>query len=269
MPNYNMLSNLKKLLPFLVSQHFDGTFLLDDASSDGSADYVAKHIPEVTVVSGKDNVGACANRNRLLPFLSKNDLVLFVDADLEFASKDLVAQTQKWFDNPSTGMVGGQILSKQGTPMWWNYGLESSPKSDARNAVYESLAKVLPPDSAAFKRIRELAISNRDTYNFEIQYSPAQKRVVDWVAEGLFAIRSQAFLAIGGYDEAFRFHGDQDLAMRMRRQGWKVEFNPSITARHLEIDVRGLGRAVEFREGLYRYYKKHWHMSRSMFDKLF
>jgi hypothetical protein len=73
-----------------------------------------------------------------------------------------------------------------------------------------------------------------------------ESRQVDWVSEGLFAVRADLF----------------------RATGYEVRFEPGITACHLEIDVRGEPRQSDFREGQFLFYQKHWGMSRPVFDRL-
>ena len=41
-PNYNMGENLRRLLPQVLAQHYDAVFVLDDASTDDSADVVSE-----------------------------------------------------------------------------------------------------------------------------------------------------------------------------------------------------------------------------------
>jgi GT2 family glycosyltransferase len=268
-PNYNMRKSLSLLLKSLANERINKIYVLDDASTDGSADLVEQSVPGVVVIRGDKNVGAGANRNRLLPLLSGDELVLFMDADLELRSKDLTDKVVTWFVDPLTALTGGLILAATGKPMFWNYGSMMNPIHDGRVQVYQEVAKVARQDSRAIKRVREMALELQDTYNFEIQYAQPIRRKVDWVAEGLFAIRANVFQELGGFDEKFRYHADQDLGLRIAEAGYRVMFDPGISARHLEVDVRGDARWDEFRKGQYLYYKKHWGMSRNVFERLF
>jgi GT2 family glycosyltransferase len=268
-PNYNMLASLKQLLQSLVVERLDAVYVLDDASTDGSADYVEANFPTVTVVRGRRNVGAGANRNRVIPELTGDELILFLDADLELRSKELTRVVRKWFSGTEVGLIGGQILAKSGKPMFWNYGPAMNPIRDSRVQVYNAVRVQTRVDSRAFKVVREMALVKRDTYNFEIQLAESVVRRVDWVAEGLFAVSGQLFRELGGFDERFRYHADQDLGVRVKDAGYEVWFKPDIVARHLEVDVRGETRRDEFRAGQYLYYRKHWGMSRKVFDRLF
>lgn len=268
-PNYNMRENLGSLIAHLLDERLDDIYVLDDASSDCSVEHVRMTFPGVSIVEGKQNAGAAANRNRILPLLNGDELILFLDADLEVITRGLKGVVESWFVESSTGLVGGLILSKSGEPMAWNYGPEMNPMGDARVSVYGDLSLLTRRETRIFKRMRQMALELKDTYNFEIQYAKQVRREVDWVAEGLFAARASLLLEIGGYDERFRYHADQDLGVRVRAHGFKILFDPGVSARHLEMDVRGDTRWQEFREGSYLFYQKHWGMSREVYERLF
>ncbi len=267
-PNYNMRQALGELLRSLAAERFDEIYVLDDASTDGSADYVAEAFPDVKLVRGGHNMCAAGNRNRLLPFLSGDELVLYLDADSELLSRGLAESVNRWFDDDRLGLAGSLILDKSGRPRSWNYGWAMNPVSDARNAVYEALTEMTWPGSHVYQAIRKLALEFQDNCNFEIACSVPLSRKVDWVSEGLFAVRADIFQKIGGFDERFRYHSGQDLGLRVAAAGFEVRFEPGIAVRHLELDVRGDSRSEDRREGAFLFYAKHWGMSRQVFDRL-
>jgi GT2 family glycosyltransferase len=45
--------------------------------------------------------------------------------------------------------------------------------------------------------------------------------------------RANVFKELGGFDEDFCYHGDQDLGLRVHEAGYDVIFDPAICARHL------------------------------------
>jgi GT2 family glycosyltransferase len=263
-PNYNMRDSLGRLLTSLRAEEFSRVYVLDDASTDGSADYVAAEFPWVTVVQGERNAGAPANRNRLLPFLSGDEGVLFLDADLELRSAGLVPIVRGWLADDSVGMVGGRLVDTEGHSSVWNYGWTMNPVRDAREQVIASLATLAEPGSALLEVLRNIAAVRRTSFNLEIQHAAPVGRDVDWVS----AIRARLFGEIGGYDERFRYHAGQDLCLRLRQVGHRVRFDPAIAACHLEIDVRGERRRHDYLEGQYLFYNKHVGMSRRVFDYL-
>jgi GT2 family glycosyltransferase len=267
-PNYNMRQSLSELLTSLTAEQLDEIYVLDDGSTDGSADYVSDTFPTVRVVRGEHNAGAAANRNRLLPFLSGNELVLYIDADSELLSSGLAQAVNDWFSNDKLGLAGSLIFDKSGSPRLWNYGWAMSPASDTRIEVYERLMQSTWLGSPTHLSIRQFALEKQDTYNFEIPHFEPLSRRVDWVSEGLFAVRADLFRKLDGFDGCFRYHSGQDLCLRVAAKGYEVRFEPGITVRHLELDVRGSRRAYDHREGKFLFYSKHWGMSRQVFDRL-
>ena len=267
-PNFNMRDSLGRLLASLRGEDFGRVYVLDDASTDGSADYVAADFPWVTLVRGERNAGAAANRNRLLPLLSGDEGVLFIDADLELRSAGLAPVVRGWLADDGLGMVGGLLVDQQGQPSAWNYGWTMNPVRDAREQIIATLATMAEPGSALLEVLRNIAASLRTSLNLEIRHAAPVSRDVEWVSEALFAIRARQFGELGGYDERFRYHSGQDLCLRLRQAGRRVRFDPAIEACHLEIDVRGERRRDDYLEGQYLFYNKHLGMSRPVFDFL-
>ena len=267
-PNYNMRESLGRLLASLADEEFDDIYVLDDASDDGSADYVAESFPTVTVVRAEVNGGAPTNRNRLLPYLDGTEYILFADADLELRSARLASPVRRWLSDGTLGLVGGLLVDRSEHPAPWNYGYTMHPVHDARGNLLEAIARMAEPGTPLHGIMRQLARNNRDTLNLEIAHAAPAGRPVDWVSEGLFAVRADLFRKIGGFDERFRYHSGQDLCLRVWKAGYAVRFEPGIRACHLEIDVRGESRRKDYVEGQFLFYEKHWGMSRTVFQRL-
>ncbi|MFZ6768117.1 glycosyltransferase family 2 protein [Undibacterium sp. Di26W] len=88
--NYNGLKLIDACLQSVLQQQFSGTIEIivhDDASTDGSADYIRTHYPQVQLIASNDNVGFCISNNRMADIargeyllLLNNDAELFDDA---------------------------------------------------------------------------------------------------------------------------------------------------------------------------------------------
>jgi len=88
--NYNGAEVIAECLDSVLAQDCDFPIEIivhDDASSDGSADFVRRRYPDVTVISGPGNVGFCISNNRMVSqargqyvLLLNNDASLFPDA---------------------------------------------------------------------------------------------------------------------------------------------------------------------------------------------
>src|SRR5258707_4279221 len=110
--------------------------------------------------------------------------------------------------------------------------------SDARNAVYEALTEMTWPGSHVYQAIRKLALEFQDNCNFEIACSVPLSRKVDWVSEGLFAVRADIFQKIGGFDQRFRLHSRPVLGLRVAAAGFAGRFEAGIAMLHLGLGVR-------------------------------
>lgn len=262
-PHYNAPEQLEVFLARAEMLGFDGVTVLDDASSDRAAvEKVAAKYDNVQFVYGEKNVGAGGNRNRMLDAVH-DGVLAFVDCDTEIVSENMVEILRQQFRDSHRRMIGGLVLDKAGRPMPWNYGHEMHPVDDAR---FEELARMMDGDNrdAVWQRLGKLGMD----YAWLQGDRHPERRVVDWVAEGCFAVGYDDFHAVGGYDASLRYHEGQDLAHRLRENGVEVIFDPGIVVRHLEIDVRHDNRARERRDGAFRFYEKYWGMTRGVFDQL-
>jgi GT2 family glycosyltransferase len=56
---------------------------------------------------------------------------------------------------------------------------------------------------------------------------------VDWVAGMFLLIRTEAFRALGGFDEGFHlYYEDVDFCARAWKAGWKVQVHPEVSVIH-------------------------------------
>lgn len=88
--NYNGLALIDACIDSVKSQDFDlplEIIVHDDASTDGSADYINRKYPDVKLIRSTENVGFCVANNRMVAaargrfvLLLNNDAMLFKDA---------------------------------------------------------------------------------------------------------------------------------------------------------------------------------------------
>ena len=91
-PNYNGKAFLEGCLKSLENQSISEfeTILVDDGSSDGSADYVREHFPKVRIIELSENGGFCRAVNRGIQ-ASETPYVLLLNNDVE-ADRDFVRE---------------------------------------------------------------------------------------------------------------------------------------------------------------------------------
>ncbi|MDE3088664.1 MAG: glycosyltransferase family 2 protein, partial [Chloroflexota bacterium] len=74
-------------------------------------------------------------------------------------------------------------------------------------------------------------------------------------------LRTQALQQVGLLDETYFMYGeDLDLALRIKKKGWTVYYNPAVQVLHYKREAsRGSARAqYEFWRAAYIFYRKHY-----------
>jgi len=265
-PNFNGSQNIDSLIPRVIEENFDAVFVVDDCSTDSSLELLNAYSGEVSVLAGDKNLGAGGNRNRILNVVTEG-IIMFLDIDTELITEGVVTKAREIFKDEEVALVGGLLLDRSGVPMSWNFGPEMHPFEDAQALVYENMANDFSNNQEVLDYIYQHAMPYSDSWSV-FNKDPIE-REVDWVAEGNFCIRASVFTELSGFDQNMRYHEAHDIGKRVRALGYKVKFSPEIVAKHLEIEVRGQSREIDFKKAQQYFYKKHWGMSENVFDGLF
>lgn len=115
-PAYNARPYVEATLQSIRAQTRlpDEILLIDDGSSDGTADFVEQHFPEVQVVR-QENKGQSAARN-LGVELARGDVVAFCDADDVWLPTKLERQIEVLAEHPDVALVYGG-WARPGSPL--------------------------------------------------------------------------------------------------------------------------------------------------------
>jgi len=108
--NYNGRETLAKTINSVLAQskRIADIRLVDNNSTDGSAEFVAEQFPGVAVTRLPANRGPNPARNEGLR-LAKHDYVLIMDNDIVLAPDYIARLTQAYADDQSAGAITGQI----------------------------------------------------------------------------------------------------------------------------------------------------------------
>jgi GT2 family glycosyltransferase len=255
-PNYNMGHHLRRLLPQVLEQGYDRVFVLDDGSTDDSVDVVTEFDGAVTLVSSPENQGCTANRNQIINHVGDEELIHFIDADMDLATADTASVAREVaarYADRGVGAIGGLVSRVDGSQEPYNYGPVFALKSHL-TALPPLVDRVRKKHRIA-AAIRHLNVPGRQ-YWPNVLEAPAPAEAY-WLHEGNMLIYSGLYKSVGGYDPRMRNHGAQDLAIRLEKRGIKRQFDPSIEVVHHYIDVRGKKRKKQQIESLRYLIRKH------------
>ncbi len=182
-------------------------YVVDNASSDGTADLIEK-LGQVSVVKNSKNLGFGAAHNMVLSHeLGKYHFVINPDITL---NSDCISDMVDYFEaNPDVVMAMPKILNTDGTE------------------------QKLPKEKPTFKRL----FFGRFSDKIRGEYVWAQREItepceIDFCTGCFFCIRTEVFKKLLGFDERyFMYLEDADLALKAKRKG-KVMFLPQFSVTH-------------------------------------
>ncbi len=208
--SWNGRQHLEECLPALGRQQPPGcdweVLVLDNGSTDGTADWVRRHHPEVRLIASPVNLGFCAGNNRLVAE-AEGDAVALLNNDTRPRPEwlgELVEALGRADDDVAA--VSGRIVDWDGDRLDFARG-------------------VLTFDGHAFQQD-----FGRPLASVEI---PAAGSELLFACGGNMLIRRESFEKAGGFDEAyFAYLEDVDLGWRLWSGGERVEFAPGAVVHH-------------------------------------
>ena len=248
--NFNAGEELRHALQSMADEMGDRPWegvVVDNASTDGSAEIALDFAPAVTLVRNAGNVGFGRGINQGLtrahaPFV----LIMNPDCRLEpGAVERLMGELAR---QPSCAIVGPRILDPDGTE-------QGSARGDP-----DMLTGVFGRSAALRRLFPALAVSERNVVP-STSVPTGGSLTVDWVSGACMLARVSALAAVGGFDERyFLYWEDADLCRRLRAAGHDVRYLPSATAVHRVGQSSRTARASSiraFHKSAYLYYATH------------
>lgn len=211
-PTFNGRALLEECLPSVSAAvrergGIDEIIALDNASADGTADWLKDEYPDVRVIRFHDNRAIFALNDgaaeATYPYLC------FLNNDMEVEG-DFLTPLLEPFDAPDVFAVTGRVVQ-------W--------------------------DTGAIQAERRRAAFSRGRFFYLPARAPETAGPTLYALGGQSVFDRAKFLELGGLDPLFRpfYHEDLDLSWRAWKRGWRVLYTPGSVMRH-----RGAATAKSF-----------------------
>jgi hypothetical protein len=217
--------------------------VVDNGSTDGSAEMVREDFPQVKLIANEDNLGFPQAGNQGIK-ASHGPLILLLNSDTEMLPGTLPRLVEFMCAHPDAGLVGPAQRDPDGNPLVVAYDDPTLAREIGRN--------LLLLDVWRYRFGKRLLLS---------RYTAPSP--VDWVMGAAMLVRREAIEAVGLLDEGVFMYGEEfDWCYRMRRAGWRVYYLPDVPIIH-HHDVSGSRRFKARRyslvtQSLYYFYAKHF-----------
>lgn len=220
--------------------------VVDNASSDGSAEMVRERFPEVTLIANSENRGYAAASNQALR-QAEAEFHLLLNPDVIVTPGAVPALLDFLHDHPQAAAVAPQLrypdgrvqASCRGFPSPWVVLLQMLGWADR---------------FAHSRTVREYRLAD---------WGHDSERQVDQPMASALLLRGRALREVGLFDEDCPiFFNDVDLCYRLQQAGWEVWFTPSAQMIHHAGSAIALlaprERLERWYQGWAHYHRKHF-----------
>ncbi len=247
--NFNTRDHLRTCLQSVLD---DGSavdvevLVVDNASSDGSAEMVAAEFPSVRLIRSPRNGGFADGNNQALR-VARGEAVLLLNPDTVVERGTLARFLELLSAHPEAGVIGPKLVRPDGS-------------------MHLACRRSFPTPSVAFYRISGLArlfprSPRFGRYNLTF-VDPDVAMEVDSVCGACLLVRRAVMDRIGLLDERFFMYGeDLDWCLRTRAAGWTVRYEPSVVVRHQHGAAsrqRPMRTTFHFFRAMDLFYRKHY-----------
>ncbi len=216
--SWNGLEHLKICLDALGEQQDPGIpweiWVLDNGSSDGTAEWLESTRPEVKLLRSERNLGFCVGNNHLIDHIDA-DAVLLLNNDTRAQPQWLVAMIEALSAAPAdVAAVSGLILDWEGERLDFGRG-------------------IMTFDGHAFQHGYRRPLEEAQL--------PADGSELFFACGGNMIIRRRSFLDAGGFDPRyFAYLEDVDLGWRLWAGGERVLFSRDGVVHHRSMATSDL-----------------------------
>ena len=222
---------------------------VDNGSVDGTADYVAEHFPEVTLIRSPTNLGFI-RANNLAYKQAKGKYILMLNSDAFVLENTLQETVDFMRQHRETGVVGVRLVGRDG--------------------VLQPSARYFPTPLKSFlNRLGLLGKVPLVGPLDDLSWDHKSTRDCDWVVGCYLLTRKDLVDAMGFFlrEDYFMYNDDNDLCFRIKKLGYKVTYYPvdcihlgGATAKKMAKTTKAGTQVEKFQiESQAIYYRKNYH----------
>jgi N-acetylglucosaminyl-diphospho-decaprenol L-rhamnosyltransferase len=220
-------------------------FIVDNASSDCSPDFLESLFPDFHFIRNKENIGFAKANNQAL-FLCTGEFVLFLNPDTILAEDSLDTCLTFFRNSPDAGALGVQMV-------------------DGSGRFLKESKRGFPGPAASFFKMSGLTRLFPRSKVFSSYYlghlHEGSSHAVDILSGAFMIIKKTVLDLTGGFDEQFFMYAeDIDLSYRINKAGFKNYYLSGTTIIHFKGEsTRKDFRYVKmFYSAMQLFMKKHF-----------
>ena len=254
--NYNTREDLARCLE-TIPEASTGltcqTIVVDNASSDGSAEMARTRYPWATVIEADHNGGYAYANNiglRAAVFREGEDqprYALLLNPDTLLPPAALTQMVRLMDSHPDVGVSGPKLVRQDGS-------------------LDKACRRSFPTPAVSFFRIvglSKLFPKSRVFGRYNLTFLDENEQAeVDAVVGAFMLMRGEALAQAGLLDEAFFMYGeDIDLCYRIKQHGWRIMYYPQVTVVHVKgaSSRKASDRAIAaFYDAMRIFHNKHY-----------
>lgn len=238
--NYNVKEYVASLLISIENAKHDlvlETIVVDNASTDGSQEFLTSRFPNVLHIHNSVNVGFGKANNQAIRTAS-GTYTLIINPDTLIQENTLTTLYAHMEANPSTAAAGCKLLNPDGT------------------FAPESKRSIPTPLTALYKVLG----FGSDYYMSAIGEDEAAPIPV--LSGAFMFCRTSVLQSLDGFDERFFMYGeDIDLCYRMTQAGHLIDYVPGTAIIHYKGESTkkdNLDYVILFNKAMYQFFEKHY-----------
>ena len=238
--NHDGRDHLRHCLERLAAQRdsYGEIVVVDNASTDGSAEMVRESFRACRLVALDDNVGFGAANNRAAK-AARGGYLLLLNSDAWLGDGALPHLAAALDADPGLALAAPELRYPDGRRQFaW------------------------APETGVLGEALQMLRNRFESRRWAHRLPPRWLRPFlgpGWYSAACVLLRREAFEAVGCFEEdIFMYFEDVDLSRRLRLAGWKLATVPEAVAYHVKGGSRRSDRGeIEYRRAQLYYYSKH------------